>query len=92
MAAFPFSLRQLTPEQVLDLGLRYEKLGEHYAAMPYYHNVVQARPDCAESRYHLALAYYNIGDLDKATEHQAILQTQSPILATQLADLMSKKR
>ncbi|MBW3625312.1 MAG: hypothetical protein KY468_18095 [Armatimonadetes bacterium] len=72
------------PTYRYDLARRYESVGEHATARMIYEQVVEARPQWAEPRYYLALAYLRLKDREKARSQYELLKTLDPELAESL--------
>ena len=68
-------IERLSAENIFDIGLRYEALGEYDLASRYFGRAVEKRPDWAEARYHLGMAYARLKRKDAAWEQYEALQS-----------------
>src|SRR5690349_15949363 len=71
-------------EQAFDKGLRYEALGDHFNAMSLFLQVVQAKPQWAEARFHLGLSYVHLREKEKALEQYETLKSMRSDYAPEL--------
>jgi protein O-GlcNAc transferase len=63
-------------------GRREFAAGKHASALAVFEAVVQARPDCAAARYHLARASFALGEIERATRQlRASLRIRTDIRA-----------
>lgn len=59
---------ELNPQQkryYMALGLTYLKRSEHYDAISAYKRAYELDPNCLDCRYHIAIAWFNMQELDR---------------------------
>ena len=73
-----------------NLGLAYAASNQMAEAVTEFNQAVQIKPDYAQARYNLAVAFLQLGKKNEARAQQRVLVQLDPELAAKLGALMKR--